>query len=239
MKKILFTSLIISTLALSNLSAEDNKLKTHAEFGFISTSGNTDTTSYNLDLEMKKAWDKHHLKFIVDAQYADDSGVETNNKFLTELQYDYDITDRFAFDYLLGYKEDKFSGYKYQFYTGPGAKYKAIKEEKQNLTLEGNILYSKDKVEVTNETNDYTALRAKGVYEWQILDNLKFTQDLSYRVELDETENYFVTSKTAFASKISDIFSFGISYKVDYVNTPPAENKRSDRTLSANLIADF
>lgn len=239
MKKILLSSVIVSALALSNLSAGEEKLITHAEFGFISTSGNTDTTAYNLDLNMKKAWAKHHLNFLVDAQYADDSGAETNNKFLTEFQYDYDITDKLAFSYLLGYKEDKFSAYNYQAYTGPGAKYKAIEAEKHNLTVEGNILYSQDESEAPKVTNDYTSLRAKGVYEWKILENLKFTQELSYRVEVDETDNYFVFSKSAFVNKISDIFSFGIGYKVDYVNTTPASTEHADKTLTANLIIDF
>lgn len=239
MKKILLSSLIISALTLSSLSAAEDKLITHAKFGFISTSGNTDTTIYNLDLNMKKAWEKHHLNFLADVQYADDAGVETNNKFLTELQYDYDITDRFAFDYLVGYKEDKFSGYNYQAYTGPGAKCKAIQEEKHNLTLEANILYSQDELEAPKMTHDYTALRAKGIYEWKINEKLTFTQDLSYRVETDETKNYFVLSKTALVSKFSDIFSFGIGYKVDYVNTPPAAVRHSDKKLTANLVIDY
>ena len=218
---------------------KENELNTHAEFGYVSTTGNTDTTAYGLDLKMDKKWDKHVVLFTFDGQYADDSGVETKNKYLTELAYDYEITDRFAFNYLAGYKQDKFSGYKYQAYTGPGAKYKLIKEEKQNLSLEGNILYSQDELENPIKTRNYSSFRAKGVYDWQILDNLKFTQDLSYRTDLEDTQNYFVYSKTAFISKISDIFSFGINYKVDYVNAPPAATLHSDKTLSASLIIDY
>lgn len=218
---------------------KDNELKTHAEFGYVSTSGNTDTTTYGLDLKMDKKWDKHVVLFTFDGQYADDNGVETKNKYLTELAYDYEITDRFAFNYLAGYKQDKFSGYNYQAYTGPGAKYKLIKEEKQNLSLEGNILYSQDELENQTKTRDYSSFRAKAVYAWQILENLKFTQDLSYRSDLEDTQNYFVYSKTALISKISDIFSFGINYKVDYVNAPPASTRHSDKTLSASLIIDY
>ncbi len=218
---------------------KENALKTHAEFGFVSTTGNTDTTAYGLDLKMEKSWDKHIVIFTFDEQYADDNGVETKNKYLTELEYDYEITERFAFDYLVGYKQDKFSGYKYQSYTGPGAKYKLIKEEKHNLSLEGNILYSQDEFENPTKTKNYSSFRTKGIYDWQILDNLKFTQDLSYRADLEDTQNYFVYSKTALISKISDIFSFGINYKVDYVNAPPAFTQHSDKTLSASLIIDY
>ncbi|MDQ7045555.1 MAG: DUF481 domain-containing protein [Sulfurimonas sp.] len=218
---------------------EANTLKTHAEFGFVSTSGNTDTTAYSLDLDMKKQWDKHVFTFMFDGQYADDKNIETINKFLTELSYDYEFTDRFAFTYLLGYKDDKFSGYNYQAYTGPGARYKLIKEESHRLSIEGSLLYAQDELENTSSAIEYASLRTKAIYEWQILENLKFTQDLSYRTELDDSKNYFVYSKSAFISKISDIFSFGINYKLDYVNTPPLGTQNSDKTLTANLIIDY
>lgn len=225
------------------LKVKEDELITHAEFGFISTSGNTDTTSYNLDLEMKKGWNKHKFIFSFDGQYADDNDVQTKNKFLGELEYDYEFTDRFAFDYLIGYKQDKFSGYTYQAYTGPGAKYKLIKEEKHDLSLEGNILYSQDELEDTllyaKTTRDYTSLRAKATYQWQILDNLSFEQELSYRMEVEKNQNYFVFSKTALISKISDVFSLGLNYKVDYVNTPPSGIEHSDKTFGASLIIDY
>lgn len=226
---------------LAKLAPQEKKntFVTHTEFGLITTSGNTDTTNYNLDLNVKKSWDKHVFGLTFDAQYADDNGIETKTKFLTELNYDYELTDRFAFNYLVGYKDDKFSGYNYQAYTGPGVKYKAIKEEKHNLSLEGNILYSQDELELASKTSNYGAFRAKAIYEWQILESLKFAQDLSYRTEIEDSNNYFVYSKTALISKVSDIFSFGINYKIDYVKAPPASTQHSDKTLTINLIADY
>lgn len=217
---------------------EDEKLKIHAEFGFVSTSGNTDTTTYSLDSKLNKSLDKHLFTLSFDAQYADDSNIQTKNKYLIELQYDYEFMDKLAFTYLAGFKQDKFSGYKYQAYTGPGLTYKAIEEEKHKLSLEGNLLYSKDKLDNSTVRN-YTSIRTKGIYKWQILDNLKFSQELSHRVETEDTKNYFVFSKTALTSKISDMFSFGINYKIDYVNTPPVSTKHNDRTLTANLIVDY
>lgn len=244
---------------------KENTFKTHTEFGFISTSGNTDTTAYGLDLNLQKKWGKHVLNFNLDRQYAEDDNIETKNKFLAELGYDYELTERFAFNYLLGYKRDKFSGYDYRLYTGPGVKYKLIKKENHTLSLEGNLLYSQDKIEDTEftsagetihhpnpdnlvtdssktiqgSTRDYASFRTKAGYEWQILDNLTFTQDLSYRAEVDDTQNYFVFSKTALISKISDIFSLGLSYKYDYANTPPQGKENADKTFSASLIIDY
>ncbi len=265
MKKIILSALVASSLVIASESnsVKDTTFVTHTEFGYIGTKGNTDTSTFNLDATVKKGWGKNIFNLKFDGQYADDKNIETKNKYFAELGYDYEMSDKLAFNYLIGYKQDKFSGFTYQAYTGPGLKYKALVTKTYNLSLEGNILYSEDEIEDINydaagdiiyypnpgnivatttdkgETRDYTSYRAKGVFDWQMLENLKFEQELSYRAEFDDSKNYFVFSKTAFTSKLSDIFSAGISYKVDYVNTPPTGKEYADKTLTANLIIDY
>ncbi len=217
----------------------DKSFITHTELGFLKTGGNTDTESFNIETDIKKNWGKHHASLHFDTQYAKDNEIQSKNKYLLELEYDYDLTSRLAFDYLFGFKQDKFSGYEYQLYTGPGLKYKAIKQEKQDLVLDANTLYSRDKDESTDRTRDYLSYRVRGVYSWQMLDNLKFAQTLSYRSEVSDTDNYFVYSKSALSFKLSDIISAGISYKIDYINIPSDDKKKSDDTISANLIVDY
>ncbi|MEA3370592.1 MAG: DUF481 domain-containing protein [Campylobacterota bacterium] len=263
MKKIILSAVVASSLLMAADvdTTKESAFLTHTEFGYIQTDGNTETKTYNLEAKVTKNWQKHVFGLVFDGQYADDKGVETKNKYFTELEYDYEITDRFAFDYLVGYKDDKFSSFDYQFYTGPGAKYKAIVSEKHNLNVEGNILYAMDSyldvysiagetVAYPNSTagadldtpaydDDYTAYRLKGVYNWQVLENLKFEQELSYRGSFEDAEKYFIFSKTALSSKISDIFSAGLSYKVDYVNEPAADKDQKDTTITANIIIDY
>lgn len=253
---------IATLLVASVLCAEDaNALKTHAELGYISTGGNTDTQTFNTDAYIKKHWDKHGLKWSFDGQYAVDTDVQSKNKFFTELLYDYKLSEHFTFDYLTGYKRDRFSAYDYQFYTGPGATYTPIKTKKYTLSLGGNILFSRDtKIDdkydangnlvpypytkapvvssVSYDPKDYTSVRAKGVFIWQMLENLKFNQELTYRVDTEDSNAYFVFSKSELSSKFSDIFSGALSYKVDYVNQP-GDKERTDTTFTLGLIVDY
>lgn len=245
----------------TKLPKKPSEFITHTELGYISTSGNTDTETFNIDANVKKNWGPHIAELSFLMQYGTKNDIEDKNKLLTELEYDYEFTKRFSFNYLVGYKDDKFSGFDYQFYTGPGAKYKLIKTSSQNLSLDGNILYSSDKIEDTytdgsgnivsyplpagsisqnnGYTDSYASYRLKAVYAWQILKNLKFNQKLSYRSEFSDSKNYFAYSKTALSSKISDIFSAGISYQFDYTNLPATGKTSSDKTLTFNLIADY
>jgi putative salt-induced outer membrane protein len=219
--------------------AEKYAIKTHAEMGYVQNSGNTDAESFTLDATVKKNWDEHSLALSVDAQYASESGVDTKNKYLTELDYNYRINDRVFFSYLTGYRYDEFSDYDYNVYTGPGLKYITIDTPKHNLVLDGNILHTHDKLNNPDTTEDYMSFRAKGLYSWQILDNLKFEETLTYRTRVDDTDNFFLFSKTAFISKINSMFSVSLSYKIDYVNQTAEGTLHTDKTTAVNLIADF
>jgi putative salt-induced outer membrane protein len=238
MKKILLSTVLASACAINTLAADKTQeLVTHTEMGYIQTNGNTKTKTFNIDSKAERQWNKHAGIFTFDGQYGSDAGDITKKKYFLELEYNYALSDRVAITYLAGYKYDKFSGFDYQAYTGPGVKYAAIKQDTQHLSLEAGALYSQDKY-TDSETNDYASYRLKADYDLDITQTLKFTQELSMRGSFEESDNYFAYSKTAFISKISDIFSAGISYKLDYANRPAATYK-TDETFTANIIIDY
>ena len=260
MKKIILSALAAATL----VQAAPLGITTQTELGYIKNTGNTDDETFALDANLKKEWEKHIANVKITAQYGEENGIETKNKWLIELQYDYKFTETFAFNYLLGYKDDSFSTYDYQFYTGPGAKYIPIKSDTQNLDLSANILYAEDKLmdvytydvagtptidpypylnggtkSATGATRDYAAYRAALNYDLQMLENLKFTQELNYRGDFDDSDNYFVYSKSGLSTKISDYLSAGITYTVDYVNIPAPDKETTDSTFTASLIINY
>ena len=229
---------------LTALLPINNAFITHTELGFIMTDGNTDTISYNADVAISKRFNAHKFKLTFNGQYSydntDNASTEIKNQYLTELTYNYDINDRFSFSYLNGFKQDKFSNFDYQFYTGPGATYKAIISKNHKLELEGNILYSIDNIIGANtpERDEYSSYRTKAVYNWQIADSLKFDQELSYRGSFEQGDNYFVFSKSMITSQINSILSAGLSYTLNYANEA-GTLKHTDGTLNASIIIDY
>jgi putative salt-induced outer membrane protein len=241
MKKILLSAVIASSLIVA-ANAEDTAYISHAELGYVNTSGNTDTETFGFDGSIKKGWGKHGATLKADASYGKDGDRTTKKKAFAELSYDYALTKRLAFNYVLGYKYDAFSAFDYQAYTGPGLKYKAIIEENQTLDLTASLLYSLDNNNApgSSDSDSYSAYKLEAEYMYAFSKNVKFTQDLSYRASFEESEKYFVFSKTALTTKVSDMFSAGISYKVDYTNEANILNKEySDKTLLITLILDY
>jgi len=257
----------LSLIALSSLLSAEmmqaNPFVTHTEMGYIETAGNTETKAFNLESKAAKDWGHHVAKGFIDAQYASNRFKETKNKFLAEFTYDYEFTSLLAFNYIAGYRKDRFSGFESQKYTGPGARYKYLVTEEENFAIDGNLLYAIDNYENAFTTatgryipypdtipadailqrpgyqNNYMAFRVKGAYDKQLLENLKFDQEVTYRSAFKEFQNFFVFSKTALSSRISEMFSAGISYKVDYINVPANGKDKVDTTFSANLILDY
>lgn len=211
---------------------------TKTELSYSNTKGNTNTERFALDFHGERKRKKHTITLDVDALTSSSNGNEDNNKWLAVLQYDRELTEKAFLNYLVSYGEDKFSGFDYQFNTGPGIRYKLFKTDEHKLDLRSNILYSRDKLD-DGTTNEYASFLAGFQYKWNILKNLAFTQNAFYKVAVDESSNYFIMSKTAIESKINSTFSLGMSYKVDYKNQPPAANKRTDRTFLASFIINY
>jgi len=260
MKKIIALSLLCTSMLL----AEDTAFVTHTELGYVETSGNTETTAATVDFMGKKSWGDHSVQLDFDYLYGEQNSIENNNKLETVLNYDYKFSKNFGLNYLIGYKDDKFSGFDYQFYTGPGVKWHAHENDAHVLDFQSNVLYSKDSgsdkfyndaaftdetkypfvpvkgiFKKDGQTNEYGAFFIQGDYEWKITESFKFLQMLNYRVDMKDSDIYFINSKSAVESKISDTFSMGINYKVSYVNTPPVGNERTDKTFTVSLIIDY
>lgn len=218
--------------------SDEARYKTKTVLSYSNTKGNTDTTRFGLDFHGERKRKKNTITLDVTALQSSSNGVEDNNKWNALAQYDRDLTKKLFFNYLISYGEDKFSGFDYQFNTGPGLGYKAIDSDAHKLNLRANALYSKDDI-ADGGTNEYASWVAGFNYKWAVLDNLDFLQEASFKSQFDHFENYFVYSKTAIESQLNGMFSLGLSYKVDYKNIPAEDRKRTDRVFLASLIINY
>lgn len=245
----------------SQLPKDPNPFHLHAAAGYSLNSGNTNTEAFNGDAKISQAINKNLFELTALMQYSKEDGKETKNRISGELIYSRALDDKTSLNYLAGYKDDKFSGYDYQFYTGPGAKYQFIKDEVQSFSMDANLLYAQDAISDTyhdslgnivdypypagsinqhdGHTDSYASYRLQGVYDLQLRENVKFAQLLNYRSELGDTKNYFIFSKSTLSAKISDVFSVALNYYVDYANKPAADKTSTDKILAFSLVADF
>ena len=257
MKKIIGFLVVMGVF--TGLLAEDApEMTTHAELSYANTDGNTESQDVAANLKMNIPFYSNAVRFVGNVLYSENTSYDENGTFVddlrtknrwdAELNYDYNFNDTIAFNYIAGTKGDEFSTFVYQSYTGPGAIYTPLKTETQELKFQGNVLYMWDHVRedtsavpvVPKHVHEYAGYQLSLDYVYNFTKSSKFTQYLMYRSEFEDATNYFVKSKTALESKMSDIFSLGMSYTADYTNNK-ANDVRSytDRVFLASVIADF
>ncbi|MEN8147977.1 MAG: DUF481 domain-containing protein [Campylobacterota bacterium] len=249
-------ALIIAGLFTVLSAADEGGLKTHAELSYANTAGNTESQDLAGNLKLSYPFLQNEIRFAGNVLYSENDNFDANGSYVetvttknswdAEANYDYNFNEALAFNYIAGIKSDEFTSYEYQAYTGPGAVWTAFKNESHDLKFQGNIMWAWDKHREPYEegsdvrSHDYAAYQVSMDYVFQITENSKFIQYLMYRSEFDDTSNYFGKSRTALESKISDIFSMGVSYTVDYTNNIAADVRSyTDRVFLASLIADF
>ena len=239
---------------------DEKKVSTHAELSYANTGGNTESQDVAGNLKLNVPFYSNEIRFVGNVLYSDNDNFDVNGSYIdttttknrwdAELNYDYNFNDTVAFNYIAGAKGDKFSTFVYQAYTGPGAVLTVVKNDAHDLKFQANLLYLWDEhraafdadanATIPQHVHHYAGYQISMDYTFQITEITKFTQYLMYRSEFEDTTNYFGKSKTAVESKMSDIFSLGVSYTIDYTNNK-AETVPShvDSVFLASLIADF
>src|SRR5262245_524752 len=193
-------------------------------FSFLSTSGNTDTTSIGGAAELNynpKPW----LFTLKGAYlYSSTDGVVTAESSAASLRANYDITPRFYVFGGAGYLRNTFSGIDSLWSIDGGAGYKLFDGSTQFLKAEGGVGWTSETdifpLPLGNVTRDYANIRAGLYYKWQFTKNANFTNDFTYLLDLDNTANYFITNKAAITADISKIFALSASWTLLWRNQP-------------------
>jgi putative salt-induced outer membrane protein len=212
-----------------------------SEISYAKTSGNTDTESFAGKLDSAREGRVHKLFLKGQYVYGRNSGREDANKLALDGRWEAALNERFSGIVSAGYGRDKFSGYRFRVFIGPGLGYYLVKRERQSLQLSLALNYYHDRFSV-GERQEQRSLTGKTLakFEWRPRDNFKFSENLGFFHAFNEAGRYFVESETAAEVRINRIFSFGVSFKYNFQNRPPApEIQKIDTTFLTALIIDL
>jgi putative salt-induced outer membrane protein len=212
------------------------------ELSFLSTSGNTDTTSLGgaLELNYKPApW-----LFTLKAAYLRSSteGILTAESFAGSLRASRDLTPHV--DVFVGgnYLRNRFSGIDNLYGGEAGAGYKLLLGPVHFLRVEGAAGYAHEEdilMGVILPTRNYATARAGLGYKWQLTKAAAFTNDFSYLLDLDDTSNWFITDKAAITAAISSVFALQASWTLLYRNEPVDDFSKTDTATAVGIVAKF
>ncbi|MFQ5465939.1 MAG: YdiY family protein [Thermodesulfobacteriota bacterium] len=215
--------------------------KARAEVSYVNTSGNTETQTLAGKFDLRREGPVNRLYLSGSGLFASSNGEETSNKLALDSLWERAFTPRFFGLLAGGYSRDRFSGYDFRAFGGPGVGYELIKTDRQRLKGVATLLYYHDEFSKgAASTDNYPSGKFTAGYELRAAENLKFVQNVDFFGSLEDTGRFFFNSTTSVEVKVNALVSLGVSYTINYQNEPPSpEVRHLDKTLLTTLIFDF
>jgi len=240
--------LLIILLLPINLLAEEttdeadiSTWKGDVQFGYVATSGNTETTNLNGKLNIEKIHKKWIHLFSAAAFSTSDNNQTTAERFKLEYQADRKFTDTKYFFLNTTYEEDKFSGYDYQATLTGGYGQRLYNANKMTFDAEIGAGMRQSELDpepvtgnVVEESEAMVRLAAK--YLWQIEEKRSVISELT----IDAGEETTITNfELGFVTMIAGDLSFKAAYIAKYTSDVPADKENLDTIVSLNLLYAF
>ena len=247
MKKQVLASLVAISLSPA-VFAQDDEVKPftmEGELGFISTSGNTETTSISAGIQAHQELEKWSNDYILKGLYkketvegddGEDIEFTSAQKFFGSAQGNYKLAnpDNRLFGFA-SYEDDRFSNFNYQATVAAGWNQKVLQNKRH--TLEYSIGPGYSFIETQDGENlDSMIVRASSAYSWKISDTAKFTQTVSTEVGADNTKS---RAESALTATISGNLSMRLSFKLDHNTNVDDDVEKLDTETAVSLVYNF
>ncbi len=229
-------ALSLAATAAFAQNAPPDPLTGSAALGYLSTSGNTESTNSNASLKVE--WDRggdwrHEWSALAISARTD--GVTTAKSQAAGYKAQRDFGEH---SYLFAsgdWRKDRFSGYDKQTTEAVGYGHKVIDVERQTLSVEGGI-GAKQSTLVDDTTLDEGIIRAAIDYVLHISDNSEFNQKLL--VEAGD-ENRYTESTSSLKANLIGNLAIVFSYVVKNNSDVPVGVQKTDRFTAISLEYGF
>ena len=206
---------------------ETGPLAGNIKFGFLATSGNTETKTMNTGAEATYTLERwiHTAKGA--AIYAEDNEVTTAEAYEASWRTDWALTDRDSVFGRLNWRKDRFGPFDVQFSQtlGYGRKILTGRTHILNADVGAGARQSEDQLGVNNDEFIVTG----GLdYTWKFSETAQFRQTLDVEVGEDNTFSEAVSSvSTTLIGAFRLVASYTLRHNTD---APPGTDKRDTRT---------
>lgn len=237
------TVAVLAALAIPSVNAnglladapEDGSVG-NLDFGYVSTSGNSDSTSLNGAFDyitrISSPW---AMGFSLTGINNANSDVRSAEKYTFAWNNRYDL-DSTSFLYgTVDYTNDYFGAYDYQAGAYVGYGKQILQDDNHNFSL-GLAVGYRINAAFVGEDEKEGVLRGDLAYSYKISDSAQFDQKLT-AIWGEEVDTY--NSETAISTKISESLALKVAYLVAHNSVVPVGRDKTDTTLSVGVSYSF
>ncbi len=230
----------------TGVSAQDVKpFSMDGEFGFIVTTGNTETTSVSAGLSATQELEQWSNTYKITGLYKSDTVVNddgedeertTAQKYFASAQGNYKLTNPDHRLFVFGsYEDDRFSNFNYQGTLAVGWNEILWNTEVSSFEYSVGPGYSFAETQ-EGESFNSAILRGAIAYNWNISETAKFTQTVATEIGSDNTKS---RAESALTAQIYGGLSMKVSFKLDH-NTDVADGvDKLDTETAMTLVYTF
>jgi len=207
------------------------------EFGFVSTSGNTDTQSLNLKLEFIRNTENWRYRLGGTALSNSKDGSKDAERYTAELQGDRKLNEKSYLFAVYRYDADKFGAYDPQQSVTLGYGRQLMKSDRHELNSEIGVGYQKLKATNTGVTEDQVIGRLMLDDIFTITASTVWNNRLLIEAGSDNT---FTQFDTGLVVSMSERFAVKLGWQYRHNSTiPVGVVDKTDTTTTANLVYSF
>lgn len=224
-------------LAAPALQAQDpapDPLKMTADFGLVSTAGNTEVTTLNVGEKIEWALSRVTLKQSFAMVYGKTEGQTTTNSLRGEVRADYSLSEALALFGAFALDRNRFAGISRRFEENVGLAYKPIRGERDQLELEGGASFTQQR-STLDSTNNFTAARAAGLYRHNFTEATYVQQTVEVLPNLEVSDDLRINTETSLVAPLSTRLAIKLSFVVRYDKLPEPGFKKTDRVFTSGL----
>lgn len=231
------TAVMMLGLAASSLTQaqEEKNYDASVSLGYVATTGNTDTTTFNTELLLKYVQERwtHNAKF--QGLGSQENDVTRAERYYLENKSDFSLG---ADQYVYGkgsYQDDRFSGFDYQAALTAGYGRWLIRNDR--IDLEGFAGAGYRQNDIVNAGSEGEIIFTLGQnLAWRISDNAALTQSFITDIGDELTVSRF---EVGLESNIIDRLATKIAFQARNTSKVPAGNKKTDTLTSVALVYSF
>ncbi len=216
-------------------AAEGGPWSGTASLGFLSTSGNTNTTSYNTAFKISYAKNKWTHAFDAAANGADESDTATAEAYQADWKSSYDVSEHNYLFGLVAWRKDRFSGVSEQLSESIGYGRRIIDTPAHLLNAEIGAGYRD--ADLSDNTSESGAIGRLGLdYKWTFSETSNFAQNIAVEAGSDNT---YIESISAVRAKLLGDFAIVFSYTVRHNTDVPVGSEKNDKLTAISLELAF
>lgn len=206
-----------------------------ATFGYVATTGNTNTRSLNARALAAYRLGNWASALSFHALQGSTSGVTTSESYDFNAQSDYSLSETNYVFGLADYLRNTFAGYRRRTTEVLGVGWRVLTLPTQQLDIEvGAGARQTHFTDTTSETEFIERMAAS--YVWKFTDKSNFSEVLS----LDHGAfNTYLQSVTALTMNVAGNFALSLSYTIDNNSHPLPTFKHTDTVTSVSLVYTF